>query len=481
MKPQRMLIACALMAPLFSSAQNDADVFRYTQLQPLGTARFSAMSGSFGALGADLSSVTVNPAGLALFRRSEASIGFGIVGETAIGKFTGTESRSSATNGNLNHWGLGFALKKGKDDDLPEWKFINFSVGYNRQNRFTSNQVIQGTLKGQTLIDDLVNRAQGKDPGAMDPFLEGLAFNAYLFDPDTTKAGNYYTSNWSRIPSKTLKKTIDQGGGMGETNISIAGNYANKWFLGASIGFSRISFFNNETHGELTSDSGYVLKSFSYVNSYATQGWGANLRLGVLYMPAPWIRLGVSGQTGTRYQLQDNYNSTMEVVFANSTKNYNSPEGAYRYTLRTPGWLTSSIALMWNKLGAINIDYQIQDYSNGALYPGGDFVDQNALISAKYKLAQTVRVGAELKLEWLSIRGGWSYQTSPFINNDTEYSRQGFTAGAGFRRNGFFADFAYVHSRQSSNLYLFDASMNAVPATIQRNTGFFQASVGVKF
>ena len=481
MKFYKLIALGALGFPFAAFSQTDADVFRYTQTQPLGTARFSAMSGSFGALGADLSSVTVNPAGLGLFRRNEASVGFGIITETASGKFFGTESKSSAANSNLNHWGLAFTSKQGKDDDLPEWKYINFSIGYNRQNRFTSNQAIQGSLQGQTLIDDLVNRAQGKAPQSMDQFLEGLGYNAYLFDPDTNKLGNYYISNWNRIPQKSLKKTIDQGGGMGETNISIAGNYSNKWFLGASIGFSRINFFNNEIHRELTNDTGYVLRSFSYTNTFATQGWGANLRLGVLYMPAPWIRLGVSGQTGTRYLLQDNYTSTMEVVFADSTKSFNSPEGAYRYTLRTPGWLTSSIAFMWGKLGAINVDYQIQDIGNGALYPGADFVDQNTIISAKYKLSHTVRLGAELRLEWISLRGGWSYQTSPFINNSTAFSRQGFTVGAGFRRNAFFADFAYLYSRQSSNLYLFDAAINPVPATVVLNTGFFQASIGVKF
>lgn len=481
MKLFNWITLCAFSVPLWNFAQTDADVFRYTETQSLGTARFSAMSGSFGALGADLSAVTVNPAGLGLFRRNEASFGFGVLTETATGKFVGTESKGSIAIPNLNHWGLAFTSKQGKDDDLPEWKYINFSVGYNRQNRFTSNQSIQGTLQGQTLIDDLVNRAQGKDPGKMDSFLEGLGFNAYLFDPDTNKSGYYYTSNWNRIPQKNLRKTIDQGGGMGETNVSIAGNYANKWFLGASVGFSRINFFSNEIHSELTNDTGYVLRSFTYTNTFATEGWGANLRLGVLFMPAPWLRLGVSGQTGTRYLLQDNYTSTMQVNFADSTLTSNSPEGAFRYTLRTPAWLTSSLALMWGKLGAINVDYQVQDFGNGALYPGADFTAQNNIIAAKYKLAQTVRVGAELKLEWVSLRGGWSYQTSPFINNETNFSRKGFTLGAGFRRNAFFADFAYLFFRQSSNLYLFDAALNPAPATVVRNTGFFQCSIGVKF
>ena len=50
-----------------SFAQNDADLFRFSKHYHGGSARFEAMGGAFGALGADISSAQVNPAGMGRF------------------------------------------------------------------------------------------------------------------------------------------------------------------------------------------------------------------------------------------------------------------------------------------------------------------------------------------------------------------------------------------------------------------------------
>ena len=42
----------------------------FSQDDKNGTARFTAMSGAFGALGGDISSMNVNPAGLSVFNNS---------------------------------------------------------------------------------------------------------------------------------------------------------------------------------------------------------------------------------------------------------------------------------------------------------------------------------------------------------------------------------------------------------------------------
>ena len=55
-------------------SQNHVDALRYSYLEPLGTARFSSLGGSFSGLGGDLSSIHQNPAGLAIYRSDE--IGF---------------------------------------------------------------------------------------------------------------------------------------------------------------------------------------------------------------------------------------------------------------------------------------------------------------------------------------------------------------------------------------------------------------------
>ena len=66
MKKYIFLFALGLTASIAQS-QEVSDALLYSQENLNGTARFRAMSGAFGALGGDLSSINVNPAGSAVF------------------------------------------------------------------------------------------------------------------------------------------------------------------------------------------------------------------------------------------------------------------------------------------------------------------------------------------------------------------------------------------------------------------------------
>jgi len=63
-----LLIILTLAAALNTGlAQNVDDALRYSQIFYNGTARFNSMGGAFTALGGDISSLSLNPAGLGLF------------------------------------------------------------------------------------------------------------------------------------------------------------------------------------------------------------------------------------------------------------------------------------------------------------------------------------------------------------------------------------------------------------------------------
>ncbi|RXM43383.1 transporter, partial [Flavobacterium sp. YO12] len=59
-----------------SHSQEVSDALRFSQDNLTGTARFRAMSGAFGALGGDLSSISVNPAGSAIFINNQMGVTF---------------------------------------------------------------------------------------------------------------------------------------------------------------------------------------------------------------------------------------------------------------------------------------------------------------------------------------------------------------------------------------------------------------------
>jgi len=69
-----LLLAIAIIPMSFIQAQNISDAIRYSTDEIQGTARFRALSGAFGALGGDMSAVSINPAGSAIFSYSHASV-----------------------------------------------------------------------------------------------------------------------------------------------------------------------------------------------------------------------------------------------------------------------------------------------------------------------------------------------------------------------------------------------------------------------
>ena len=70
---KKIIFAFIAITSMAMEAQTINDAVRYSTGDLTGTARFRAMSGAFGALGGDLSSLDVNHAGSAVFLNSYSS------------------------------------------------------------------------------------------------------------------------------------------------------------------------------------------------------------------------------------------------------------------------------------------------------------------------------------------------------------------------------------------------------------------------
>ncbi len=72
---KKVIILSALLGfVLVSQAQTFEDAVQFSRTLNWGTARSAGMAGAFGALGGDLSTLSSNPAGIGVFRKSEVSI-----------------------------------------------------------------------------------------------------------------------------------------------------------------------------------------------------------------------------------------------------------------------------------------------------------------------------------------------------------------------------------------------------------------------
>ena len=89
-------IAAIVVASMPAAAQETYENARLLQDDLNGTARYVGMGGAMEALGADISTIGTNPAGLGLFRHSTINGSFGIVAQASAPSFAqGTKTNVS--------------------------------------------------------------------------------------------------------------------------------------------------------------------------------------------------------------------------------------------------------------------------------------------------------------------------------------------------------------------------------------------------
>jgi hypothetical protein len=117
-------------APIFG--QNETDVVRYLSTEFSGTARVASMAGAFGALGGDLTTPLINPAGSGIFRKNEIEItpGYSFLDDDVHvfdQNFANKDNHFIFSN-------IGFVYSGEKRAVKPT--YFNFSIGYFQSKNF---------------------------------------------------------------------------------------------------------------------------------------------------------------------------------------------------------------------------------------------------------------------------------------------------------------------------------------------------------
>ena len=159
---------------LSASAQNEEDALRFSRIVPFGSARVTAMGGAFTALGGDLTTLSMNPAGIGVFRKSEFS--FTPMMDFAHAKTKGIDNEKNMFI--MSNAGLVLSFS-------PNNRILkNFNVGFNYStlNNFNRN-IFQGyyeTDGNSSLANVWKEEADGKSPQQLNDFTTGLAYDAYM-------------------------------------------------------------------------------------------------------------------------------------------------------------------------------------------------------------------------------------------------------------------------------------------------------------
>ncbi|MBE0639258.1 MAG: outer membrane protein transport protein [Bacteroidales bacterium] len=472
-----------------SFAQNEEDVLRYSNTQLIGSARYLALGGAYGAVGADFSSLSSNPAGIGLYKRSEFSI-------TPMLYFGSAESRygGQTHDGNKNNFALGnagFVLNFQTADRLDSSPFKNFQMGFgvNRLKDFNNSIFIQGVNSDNSLLDAYLSYAGNKNPESLNPFDTRLAFDTFLLDTIPGAAVPTYVNAYSYIggfSSALQRKSIETYGSVNEWVLSGGTNINDKLYLGFTVGFPQIRYFQSSVYNEVNQTTPLKdLDQFNYIEDLETNGGGVNVKVGAIVRPLDWLRVGAAYHSPTWYtNLDDSWSTRMNAYYTNGDFfTSNSPVGDYNYDIQTPSKFIGSLALLFGNMGLISADYEYVDFSKGKLDPSFDFSMQNEIIRDNFTAGNNLRIGTEWRAGVMLLRGGYANYGSPFRTGVNDGQIQTFSAGLGYRNRDYFIDAAFNYSVSEMDYTLYGNNVvSPVPSALNKYQVYnFLITLGYRF
>ncbi len=500
MKKILLILLITLINFSFSYSQYVDNAFRFSNNDYSGTARFVGMGGAFGALGGDFSAIAINPAGLGVYRSSEFSFSPGMGYNSNSSTYINNKIDESSYNMNFNN--LGFVASYDLENTDTRWVNFNFGVGFNRINDFNDNVHFSG-VNNSTLMEAFIANANyattPSDADYLDGMYEYLLWDAYIID---STSGYFYNeiddeayilvdSEWEHNPDFEInqRKIIEREGSISEFNFSFGGNYAHILYIGASIGVTRLRYDEYYSHYEYETINMPInyMYGFDFREHSKTEGTGYTLKLGAIFKPIDFFRIGASVHLPTFYNLdQEFYNEVFGYFDLDPQTDAKSPVQTYNYNLSTPLRAVGSIGLQIGKIGLIDIDYEYADYSKMSMddeYNSEGVIEDNLNIQTIYQETHNLRAGAEFRTGPLYIRAGGRYSTSPYTNEyiNEDYQQITLSGGLGYREKNFFIDFAFSQKRSDYYISAYDWDSNYELAKIENIRNNFILTFGFKF
>jgi len=432
------------------------------------TARSKAMGNAIGAVGGDFSSLSINPAGIGVFLRSEVTGTLNIVGSNSIESNSSQGLITDNSNDKLSFRNVGVVFANPVQGGGSGMVSFNFGFGLNRLNNF--NQSLSGGKNGlgQSRMDEYANITNGINSTKLldenNPYSNGtpweskLAWENYLIDvtnPDADGMGNQYQSILLQNELVNENMTINSDGHNNEWVASFGANINHKLYLGATIGFQDLLHNVSRNYNE-NGEFGY----FDYISVAKTEGKGYNLKLGIIYKPIPALRLGAALHTPTYFNFKESYYWTMSSQLqnvssaANGSHNAETPVTDYEYNMDTPMRAIGSVAYQFGKKGLISFDYEYVDYAKMKLNKGGDnynFAAENTQIKTIFQSVSNIRVGGEFKpTDAISLRAGLELFGNPYKSNaynlsqpNKDFKYNTYNCGIGYRIDNVSFDVSY--------------------------------------
>ncbi|WP_437823801.1 OmpP1/FadL family transporter [Tenacibaculum mesophilum] len=452
-----IIIASTYTAYSQSLGYNDLGIL-FSRDNNYGTARFEAMSGAFGALGGDISSFGINPAGSAVAIKSTFGVTLGNRNTTYTAKYYGNTTETEDDFFNITQAGGILSFDSAHNSD---WNRFALTFNYRLKSDFEGLFSSQGN-SGQALFnehpDDITNQY---DNGQEQRFFNSTYGESSIFE------------------------------------VGFSAVHLNKLYAGASIKFHNLSFGQVTELREVNEDNnGNTLNAFNVQDSYF-EGSGVSFSAGFIYKVNQSFRFGLAYETPTWYNevfedsnlnvfdpndsRYDDWIGYTEISATNQNTDVNSGEefNSNIFRLRTPSKLTASAAFVFGKQGLISADYTYKDYSGTKYRENAPyFIETNQNFDNDFKGTHSLNIGTEWRFDKMSVRGGYHYEESPYKNALDGDNISGFSLGLGYNFGNVKFDLSYTNSENNSPYHIYNSTaVNIDPIELTTDTSRISGTI----
>ena len=475
----------ALLASMTALTATAQETYQDTKLignDLNGTARYVGMGGAMEALGADISTMTSNPAGTGFFSRTQVSVTGGLVWQNGVE--SNSVSGGHKTNASFDQIGIVAPLKiNGKP-------CINVGFNYHKSRNFDQILTASGALS---------MASQNK-------------LSAIKYDKVGEWGWNAIDANYKKI----LEKTDDQGkkymdyyngqafdfgqyqhGYIGVYDFNISGAVSNNFYLGVTAGLHDVNYRSSSSYFEQLEQN----TNGASAERLKIDGTGVDVKVGAIFLPVDGspFRVGLYINSPVFYDLKLRGDAGSGFVqysgnlSDNNSSAYIRNSCNYEYKIYTPWKFGVSLGHTVGSYLALGATYEYSDYGSidnrvidGTYYDPwyGDAYDtsssddvMNAHTERTLKGVHTLKLGAEFKpLPTLALRAGYNWVSAVFDENgfrdgslespgsgyatSTDYTNwkatNRFTLGLGFQASKKInLDLAYQYSHTNGDFYPF--------------------------
>ena len=504
-------IMAAAMLGTAVSAQETYDNAQLATKDLNGTARYVGMGGAMEALGADLSTIGTNPAGIGMFRRSMVAGSFGFNSQQDAKSF----GNANKTNMSFDQAGFVYSMRSGRHS------MLNFGFNYTKSKNFDQILTAAGKLNNasQNKLSAMKNvngvyTLQDKNNGLVsnsgaysqaDYLYSNVLFNHYDAnnpnDPNnaTLTDKGVIVNQTTGLPVYYNATGYDFGrsttGYIGQYDFNVSGNSNDRFYWGFTVGIYDVHYNSSSLYSESLVDGDKAIGDVAMNDERKITGTGFDVKAGLIFRPAEEspFRIGLYVHTPTWYDLTTrNYtvlnNNTNEAY--GSTERGKSSE-SYDFKFYTPWRFGVSLGHTVGNYLALGATYEYADYTTndirvndgGEVDYWGNYYETSSRdeamkqnIKNSLKGVHTVKLGMEFKPEKnFAVRLGYNYQSAMYNKNGfkdgslesygtyyastTDYTNwkdtHRFTAGVGYNYGKFSFDLAYQYSQTNGDFYPF--------------------------